>query len=66
MTNQYVEDYFDQMANGWELRYTHSRLFRMPYKEFEKIINKFSSSNSVVLDYGCGSGVLIQLFRNEK
>ncbi len=61
MTEQYVKDYFDEMADGWEQRYTQSRFFRMRYKEFEKLINEFITARSVVLDYGCGSGVLIDL-----
>ena len=61
-TNQSIENYFDKMADDWEQRYAQSRFFRMRYKEFEKLFNEFCVSGSVVLDYGCGSGALINIF----
>ena len=61
MTHQYIKDYFDKLADDWGEKYSRSSLFKIRYQEFNKIINEYNCSNSVVLDYGCGSGALINL-----
>jgi 2-polyprenyl-3-methyl-5-hydroxy-6-metoxy-1,4-benzoquinol methylase len=56
-----VTNYFDRIAPSWDEHYARSRLFRARYRAFQRAVSRHGSGVRRALDYGCGSGVLVEI-----
>lgn len=61
--NSNIADYFDNMSFEWDEKYRKSKYFIFRYNEFKNLFIKYSKSNYITLDYGCGSGVITSLLK---
>ena len=56
-----VKNYFDKLASQWSSKYSEKYRFQRRLNLLLSLIGKPQSSSTEVLDFGCGSGVYLEV-----